>query len=63
MNANRESFYDRNEVKQKLMQYLIWYNTQKPHQGLKWMTPLNYTLTALRLTPQKSNMYRDLTGG
>ena len=62
INVNRESFYDRNEVNQKLMQYLIWYNTQKPHQGLKWMTPLDYTLKALHLTPQKSNMYRDLTG-
>jgi len=58
INMNRESFYDREEVNRKLMEYLIWYNTQRPHQSLHWMTPIDYTLKALGLSAQKSNMYR-----
>ncbi|MCR5504943.1 MAG: hypothetical protein K6E94_05280 [Elusimicrobiaceae bacterium] len=26
------------------MKYLIWYNTKRAHQGLKWQTPMEYTL-------------------
>ena len=58
INVHRESFYDREEVNRKLMEYLIWYNTQRPHQSLHWMTPIDYTLKALGLSAQKSNMYR-----
>lgn len=58
ININRESFYDREEVNRKLMEYLIWYNTQRPHQSLHWKAPIDYTLKALGLSAQKSNMYR-----
>ncbi len=44
INENRDSFYDEKEINEKLMKYLIWYNTKRAHQGLKWQTPMEYTL-------------------
>ncbi len=41
-----------------LMKYLIWYNTEKPHQGINNRTPMQCVLDNLALTPEKSNMYR-----
>ena len=41
-----------------LMKYLIWYNTEKPHQGINNRTPMQCVLDTLSLTPEKSNMYR-----
>jgi transposase InsO family protein len=29
---------------QKLMHHLVWYNTQRPHQALKYLSPINYLL-------------------
>ena len=60
INVRRESFYDRNEVNKKLMQYLIWYNTQKSHQGLNRRPPGLHS-HGFAFDPAKSNMYRDLT--
>jgi len=39
-----------------LMNYLIWYNTEKPHGRLGKIPPLRYYLDNLQLTPVKSNM-------
>jgi len=40
-----------------LMEYLLWYNTQKPHRSLGNLPPLRYyLLTSGRHNPQ-SNMY------
>lgn len=37
-----EISYDKNLFKQKLTNYLIWYNTKRPHQSLNYMTPKDY---------------------
>lgn len=37
-----EISYDKDLFKQKLTNYLIWYNTKRPHQSLNYMTPKDY---------------------
>ena len=44
----------------KLMDYLIWYNTEKPHRGIGKLPPLRYYLNNF-IAPQKSNMLWTLT--
>ncbi len=44
----------------ELMDYLIWYNTEKPHRGIGKLSPLRYYLNNF-VTPQKSNMLWTLT--
>jgi putative transposase len=46
---------------QKLMEYLIWYNTEKPHRGISNLPPLRYYLDHFTTTPKKSNMLWTLT--
>ena len=46
---------------QKLMEYLIWYNTVKPHRGIGKVPPLRYYLDNFFNAPQKSNMLWTLT--
>ena len=46
---------------QNLMQYLIWYNTEKPHRGIGNLPPLRYYLDNFFNSPQKSNMLWTLT--
>ncbi len=41
---------------QKLMEYLIWYNTEKPHRGIGKLPPLRYFLVNFITTSKKSNM-------
>jgi hypothetical protein len=38
-----EIVYNKNLFNQKLTNYLIWYNTKRPHQALNYMTPKFYT--------------------
>ena len=45
----------------KLMDYLIWYNTEKPHRGINNLPPLRYYLDNFITTPEKSNMLWTLT--
>ncbi len=45
----------------ELMDYLIWYNTEKPHRGIGKVPPLRYYLE--NFAPQKSNMLWTLTDG
>lgn len=47
-----------NDFNQGLMEYLIWYNTEKPHRGLQLQTPLDYWIKSSFLNNQKSHMYR-----
>ena len=47
---------------QKLMEYLIWYNMEKPHRGIANLPPLRYYLDNFVTTPKKSNMLWTLTG-
>jgi transposase InsO family protein/transposase len=39
-----------------LVDYLIWYNTLKPHQGIGNRSPMEYYMQSTRLNSQKSNM-------
>ena len=45
----------------KLMEYLIWYNTDKPHRGIGNLPPLRYYLDYFITNPKKSNMLWTLT--
>ena len=44
----------------ELMDYLIWYNTEKPHRGIGKLPPLRYYLNNFA-PPRKSNMLWTLT--
>jgi len=44
----------------RLMHYLLWYNTEKPHRGIGKLPPLRYYLDNFA-APQKSNMLWTLT--
>ncbi len=56
------AYLDEPEVfNQKLMEYLIWYNTEKPHRGIGNLPPLRYYLDYFINTPKKSNMLWTLT--
>jgi len=46
-----------------LMEYLLWYNTQKPHRSLGNLPPLKYYLLSSGLPNPQSNMYWTPTGG
>lgn len=48
------------DFNRELMDYLIWYNTEKPHRGIGKLPPLRYYLENF-LAPQKSNMLWTLT--
>jgi transposase InsO family protein len=49
------------DFNRKLMDYLIWYNTEKPHRGIGNLPPLRYYLDNFINTPKKSNMLWTLT--
>ncbi|TSC93556.1 MAG: putative transposase [Candidatus Berkelbacteria bacterium Athens1014_28] len=53
---NMENLYEPEEFNHGLMNYLIWYNTEKPHTSLKRLTPLQYFLNNYILDKQESNM-------
>ncbi len=44
-----------------LMEYLIWYNTERPHRGLGKLPPLKYYLNNFLKPNQNSNMLWTLT--
>jgi len=44
-----------------LMEYLIWYNTEKPHRGIGNLPPLRYYVDNYILPQKKSNMLWTLT--
>lgn len=52
---------DLTEFNQKLMEYLIWFNTEKPHRSLNKQTPMRYYTDSLRMSNKKSNMLWTLT--
>ena len=45
INRCDELFYDPEAVAQKLTNYLIWYNTKRPHHSLQLMSPADYLKT------------------
>ena len=52
---------DIDEFNSRLMKYLLWYNTEKPHRGLGDLTPMDFYLDNFMRSSKKSNMYRDPT--
>jgi putative transposase len=51
------------EFNRKMMEYLIWYNTEKPHRGIGNIPPLRYCIDKFLSPSQKSNMLWTLTEG
>lgn len=54
-------FYNLEEFNKNLVQYLVWYNTERPHQSLNKLPPLKYYLDTEIINPKKSNMLWDYT--
>ena len=48
--------YDINSFNYQLMDWVIWYNTIRPHHTLKLKSPMKALLDALQLEPRQSNM-------
>jgi hypothetical protein len=44
------------EFNHNLMEYLIWFNTEKPHRSLNKKPPLRYYIDSLKTSIKKSNM-------
>lgn len=42
---NDEIYYDQQAMKRKLTKYLFWYNYQRPHRSLNYMSPINFIET------------------
>lgn len=38
----QEDIFNKEKFQEKLTKYLVWYNTKRPHQALKYMTPEKY---------------------
>jgi len=55
-----DSLYEPDAFNRILMDYLIWYNMEKPHRGIGKLPPLRYYLDNF-VTNQKSNMLWTLT--
>ena len=53
---NMNDLYEPKEFNPGLIKYLLWYNTEKPHQSLAKLTPLRYYLNNYIFNIQKSNM-------
>lgn len=51
---HKDELYDIPHFNKGLMEYLVWYNTEKPHRSLNKEPPLRYYLNIL--ATQKSNM-------
>jgi transposase InsO family protein len=61
MHRNEEDLEDVKESNMKLMKYLIWFNTEKPHRSLNKKSPMEYYLSMFVKNRQKSNMLWTLT--
>jgi transposase InsO family protein len=57
---NTDFLDDPDDFNRRLMDYLIWYNTEKPHRSIGKLPPLRYYLDKF-VTPQQSNMLWTLT--
>lgn len=56
INWNGHLLINPEEFNKELMEYLIWYNTEKQHKRLGKVPPLKYYLDNFIKLPQKSNM-------
>jgi transposase InsO family protein len=54
---NREIMVEKiNGFNAKLIEWLLWYNTERPHQTLRQIPPMQYIINSLILTQEKSKM-------
>jgi len=54
---NREMMVEKiNGFNEKLIEWLLWYNTERPHQTLCQIPPMQYIINSLILAPEKSKM-------
>lgn len=53
----QELAHDVDSFNSKLIDWLLWYNTKRPHHSLKMISPMQFIINNLFLTPQKSRMY------
>ncbi len=60
VNRHIDDLDDLDHFNRQLMQYLIWYNAEKPHRGIGKLPPLRYFLDNF-YPPPKSNMLWTLT--
>jgi transposase len=44
---NDEIYYNTHAMTRKLTKYLFWYNYQRPHSSLKYMSPMNFIETEI----------------
>ncbi|MHB8484052.1 MAG: integrase core domain-containing protein [Nitrospiria bacterium] len=44
---NDDIYYDTQAMQRKLTKYLFWYNYQRPHSSLKYMSPMNFIATKI----------------
>lgn len=51
-----ELAYDLDRFNHQLMDWLVWYNTKRPHYGLQLKSPMQYLLDLLQLPTRESNM-------
>ncbi len=57
INWNKQTLADNLDLfNQKLMAWLLWYNTERPHYSLQMISPLQSIINNSFLTPEKSNM-------
>ncbi len=55
INYHKETLpYDLDDFNRKLIEWLLWYNTERPHWTLGQTPPIQYVINTLILTPQKS---------
>jgi transposase InsO family protein len=61
VNLNMDRLDETEDFNRELMQYLIWYNTEKPHRGIGKIPPMRYYLNSFLSNPVQSNMLWTLT--
>jgi transposase InsO family protein len=61
VNFNTDSLDEPAVFSRQLMEYLIWYNTEKPHRSIGKLPPLRYYWDNFVTSPKKSNMLWTLT--
>ena len=58
INLHLDEMTDIETFNQGLMDYLLWYNTEKPHKSLNKLTPLDFLINSTFPHTKNSNMYR-----
>ena len=60
VSLNMDYLDEPDEFNQRLMEYLIWYNAERPHRGIGKLSPMRYYLDNF-LPPAQSNILWTLT--